>query len=288
MQVKLGSKIGEGGCSEVFEWENNRKIIKLAKTNTDHEAMRREYNNNRIAWDNGLSVAQPFELLDIEGRPGIVFERIYGETLLERFMKQILKHLTAEDDSKEMDHEDNDILITARILNEIHSISILNMPSQREKMKHSIRRGDYLTFAEKEAIIDILENLPTKRQLCHGDPNPGNILIRDGKAVIIDWMDASVGNPEADLAEYIIMIRYAILPSDLPSKALDYFNSIRESIIQVFINEYMKLSGITYNQIEQWITPIAARKLSADAVSEGEKDLLVIEIRRRLREQKEA
>jgi thiamine kinase-like enzyme len=278
MQVKLGSKIGEGGCSEIFEWEDNSKIIKLARANTNHEALRREYENNRIAWENGLSVAQPFELLDIDGRPGIVFERIHGESLMERFINQVLKQPTAEEESKEM----NDIRITARILNEIHNKTNLKMPSQRENIKYSIRGVDYLTFAEKEAVIDILDSLPAKQQLCHGDPNPGNIMIRDGKAVIIDWMNATIGNPEADLAEYIIMIKYAILPPYLPSKATNYFNSIRESIIKVFLDEYMKLSGITFNQIDPWITPIAARKLSADAISEDEKDLLIKEIRRRL------
>jgi thiamine kinase-like enzyme len=88
----------------------------------------------------------------------------------------------------------------------------VNLPSQRESLKYSIRAKDYLTAAEKEAVITILEGLPIKQQLCHGDPNPGNIILRDGKAVIIDWMDASIGNPEADLAEYIVMIKYAVIP----------------------------------------------------------------------------
>jgi aminoglycoside phosphotransferase (APT) family kinase protein len=285
MHDKLGSKIAEGGCSEVFEWENKR-IIKLAKDNTDLESMRKEYDNNRIAWDIGLSVAQPFELLDIDGRPGIVFERIYGQSLMERFMIQVFKQVTAEQDSKLPNIEENDIRITAQVLSEIHKKSNLKMSSQRESIKYSIRRVDYLTHAEKEAVINILDSLPAKQQLCHGDPNPGNIMMRDGKAVIIDWMNASIGNPEADLAEYIIMIRYGILPSSLPSKAVDYFNSLRELIISVFISEYMQLSGITYDEIDPWILPIAANKLAADVITEDEKDLLIKEIRRRLNELK--
>ncbi|CAM4442637.1 hypothetical protein PAXY110619_15315 [Paenibacillus xylanexedens] len=67
-------------------------------------------------------------------------------------------------------------------------------------------------------MIAQLDQLPMKQQLCHGDPNPGNILLRDHDAIIIDWNNASTGNPEADLAEYIIMIRYAILPPHLPMK----------------------------------------------------------------------
>jgi aminoglycoside phosphotransferase (APT) family kinase protein len=109
-------------------------------------------------------------------------------------------------------------------------------------------------------------------------------MIRDGKAVIIDWMNASIGNPEADLAEYVVMIRFAILPSYLPNELNVYFNSNRESIIKVFIDEYTSLSGITNDEVDAWIIPIAARKLSADAISEEEKTLLVNEIRIRLKE----
>ena len=283
MILKLGNKIGEGGCSEVFEWEDNKKIIKLAKTNTTLESMRREYHNNLTAWDIGLSVAQPYEFLDLDGRPGIVSERVYGYSLLEHFMKQIVEKTDEAAEFGNVQFKETGVHTTARILNEIHRNTNLHMPLQRDNLKYCIRNADYLTHDEKEKVIEMLDSLPIKEQLCHGDPNPGNILIRDGKAVIIDWMDASIGNPEADLAEYIVMIRYSILPSSLPSHAVAYFDSIRESVIEEFIHEYTKQSDITYDEIEPWIIPIAARKLYADAISDEEKDILVKEIRRSLK-----
>jgi thiamine kinase-like enzyme len=119
--------------------------------------------------------------------------------------------------------------------------------------------------------------------LCHGDPNPGNIIIKnDGKAIMIDWMNASIGSPEADLAEYIIMMRYAVLPSYLSNRFAEIFDSIRESIIHVFMDEYTKHSGMTYADVSPWITPVAARKLSADAISDDEKQQLLKEIRKSL------
>lgn len=277
MDTKIGKQIGEGGCSEIFEWQDSGKIIKLAKANTDREAISREYYNNCIAWNIGLSVAQPFELVDIDGRPGIVIERIHGETLMERFMKQSLNREEGFNELK------NGARITARILKDIHKQSdVKNMPSQKDRMKYGIRLVDYLNAAEKEAVITLLDDLPMKEQLCHGDPNPGNIILRNNKAVIIDWNDASIGNPEADLAEYIVMIRYAILPPQVPNEAVEYFDSIREQIIEAFLSEYMTFSAIDYNDIDAWIAPVAARKLCADAISDAEKNILVKEIRKRL------
>lgn len=276
MNRKLGTKIAEGGCAEVFEWENG-KIIKLAKANTSSWAVRREYRNNWIVWNLGLPVAKTFELLEVENRLGIIMERVYGETLLVRFLKQALSNRGYE-------VNENEIQQTARIFSEIHDkTNIDQLPLQKDVLKLSINRVEYLTSAEKETVISNLEAFSSKQLLCHGDLNPNNMIIQDdGKIVVIDWMNASIGNSEADIAEYIIMIRYAILPPNLPTRFLAFFDSKRETIISIFMDEYAKLTGITYDEVKPWIVPVAARKLSADAISEEEKTLLVQAIRRNL------
>lgn len=276
MNRKPGTKIGEGGCSEIYEWEDGGKIVKLAKPNTTHEAMKREYEQHVAAWKCGLPVARPYEFLEIDGRPGIVFERIYGETLMERLIQPLL-------DPRLSLNEEN-FRITARMLSEVHRQKNVRLSSiQRENIISSIHRAEYLTPVEKESVISILKALPVKQVLCHGDPNPGNILVnRDGGAVFIDWMNASIGNPEADLAEYIIMVRYAVLPPSLPDEASKGFDEWREPMIEMFMDEYTRLTGVTYEDVRPWLAPVAARKLTADAISDEEKQLLVREIRKTL------
>lgn len=282
MSILLGKKIGEGGCSEVFEYEEGNKIIKLAKDITFHEPMRREYDNNLIAWNNELPVAKPYEFVEISGRPGIVFERIYGVTIMERLLIEALSHYNGTAPASEKNG--NNIRTIARLLHKIHNKTEVTLPSnQRDLLRYSINSTEYLSISEKESVISILDTLPIKQKLCHGDPNPANFMINDdGNAVIIDWMNASIGNPEADLAEFIIMIRFTILPSNIPSSVSNIFNEIREKIIEIFMDEYTKLSGITYEEVFPWLIPVAARKLSADAISDDEKKLLISEIRRHL------
>ncbi|MCM3786175.1 phosphotransferase [Neobacillus mesonae] len=281
MKNKLGVKIGEGGCAEVFEWMDDNKIVKLAKPNTNVDALRQELHHCQIAWDCGLPVPEPFDLVNIDGRSGAVFERIYGESIMQRFVDKSTERAKPKGTTNEFD-DYIDAKITARLLFQIHSHSVLNMPSQRENIKNDILHSQYLTEGEKEAVIYQLDQLPMKQQLCHGDPNPGNILFRDSEAIIIDWNNSSTGNPEADLVEYIIMVRYAILPSDFPIQAKKVLNDTRETSIRIFMDEYERLSGIGYADVEPWIVPIAARKLCADGISEEEKTLLVTEIRRKL------
>ena len=277
----LGNKIGEGGCAEVFEWEDGSKIIKLAKPNTIPAALQAELHHCRTAWSCGLPVPRPYDLVDVGGRSGAVFERIYGEPIMKRFVERAVEQSRLQQPMDIMD-DYIDAKITAQLFHQIHSHSVANMPSQRENIRNDINRAQYLTEAEKAAVIAELDDLPIKQQLCHGDPNPGNILVRDNDAVIIDWNNASTGNPEADLAEYVIMIRYAILPPHLPNEASVLLEATRETCINLFMEEYERLSGICYADVEPWILPMAARKLVADGISEEEKYLLINEIRRRL------
>jgi tRNA A-37 threonylcarbamoyl transferase component Bud32 len=286
MDERLGRKIAEGGCSEVFEWVDSHTIIKLAKPNTDFHAMQREYQNNCIAWESGLPVTKPMESMEIEGRPAIVFERVSGETIKDRHFKQF----SCEDKQLAMQSIEEDVRLTARALSEIHKTKPAgSLSSQSETIKQSIHWAAYLTEAEKSKITSIIDQLPHKQSFCHGDPNPGNIIVReDGTFAVIDWMNASIGNPEADLAEYIIMIRYAILPSSLPETVIDYFNTIRESMIDIFMDEYNKELPISSKEVSLWILPMAARKLSADGISEDEKNVLIKEIRSSLSQWAEA
>ncbi|WP_017691722.1 aminoglycoside phosphotransferase family protein [Paenibacillus sp. PAMC 26794] len=281
MVHRLGNKIGEGGCAEVFEWEDGSKIVKLAKPNTITAALEAELHHCRIASACGLPVPKPYDLVTVEGRSGIVFERIDGETIMKRFVDRALEQSRIQA-PLDVGIDFVNARITAQLFHQIHSHSVAHMPSQRENIKHNIVEAQYLSEAEKAAVIAQLDQLPMKQQLCHGDPNPGNILLRDHDAVIIDWNNASTGSPEADLAEYIIMIRYAILPPHLPHEATVVLDATREASIRIFMEEYEKLSGIGYADIEPWIAPVAARKLIADAISEAEKTMLVDEIRRRL------
>jgi len=276
--MKIGRKIGEGSNSEIFEYENDNKIIKLAKPNTNKVTIQREFNNSLIVSKVGLPVPKPYQVVEINERPGIVFERIYGVPIKQLLFENLFNLLNGNEQQDSWDV----ITSIARILSEVHQISNDELPSQRDSIKYQILRVDYLSNSEKNAVIGMLERLPIDNKICHGDPNPDNILVSNEKIVLIDWNDTTKGNPEADIAEFVIMIKFAILPADIPQEIVRIFDSLRESIIEVFMDEYTRLTGITYDDIDPWIATIAARKLSADAISEEEKQLLTNEIRLRL------
>ncbi|QHS24206.1 phosphotransferase [Virgibacillus sp. MSP4-1] len=276
--MKMGRKIGEGANAEVFEWENNNKVIKLAKPNIDKSDLEREFRNNLIMWNLSLPVPKPFEIAEFNQRPGIVYERVYGKTLRERFFENLISNTN---NHTKLDWKD--VRLTARLLGKIHSLSHNELPNdQRDLLKKQILSVNKLHEEEKKSVINKLDCLPVKDKVCHGDANPNNIIISNGEALLIDWMNAATGNPEADLAEFIIMIRYAILPPETPQNAVRIFDNNREKIIKAFMDEYTLSTGTTYEEVHPWVIPILARKLSSDGIIEEEKELLLNEIKRRL------
>lgn len=284
MNSEVGKRIGLGACSEVFEWEND-KVIKLFRTNTNRYAVKKEYRNSVVAWENRLPVPRPYEMLDIEGQSGIVYERVIGETLLERFFENIGGQKNKEELFCTVIDEDSDIRTTARLLFVIHSKTIPDMLNQRIDIKQQVSRTELLTDEEKQSIYSLIDSLPVRNCLCHGDPNPGNIILRNGEPIIIDWMNASAGNPEVDIAELILIYKYYILPPSTPSTVIDNFNYIREILCETLIDEYLKLSDLKLEEINAWILPIAAAKLFRDGISYEEKSILVDVIRKRLYDQ---
>jgi hypothetical protein len=48
------------------------------------------------------------------------------------------------------------------------------------------------------------------------------------------------------------------------------------------MDEYTRLTGITYDEVDTWIVPIAAKKLTSDGIDEEEKQVIVNEINYRL------
>jgi thiamine kinase-like enzyme len=88
--------------------------------------------------------------------------------------------------------------------------------------------------------------MPKHTKLCHGDFNPGNIVITDkDEAYIIDWCHATQGNASADVAHTYLLFRLA----DNSTLADKYFALFCEK------------SGTAKQYVEKWLSIVAASQL---------------------------
>jgi len=80
MQGSLGEKIGQGAFSEAYAWAPGQ-VVKLFKAGVSHQFGRHEVRMIRAVLGAGLPVPEVFGEVTLDGRFGIVLQRLDGPTL---------------------------------------------------------------------------------------------------------------------------------------------------------------------------------------------------------------
>lgn len=140
----------------------------------------------------GLNIPKIKAVTMIDGKWAIVSEYIKGKTL---------DRLMAENPDKK--HEYMEMFVDLQI--KVQSCTCPLLPKLKDKMRRKISQAD-LDATTRYDLHTRLEGMPKHNKLCHGDFNPGNIIITDdGTPYILDWSHATQGNASADVARTYLL-----------------------------------------------------------------------------------
>ena len=140
----------------------------------------------------GLNIPKIKAVTMIDGKWAIVSEYIKGKTL---------DRLMAENPDKK--HEYLEMFVDLQI--KVQSCTCPLLPKLKDKMSRKISQAD-LDATTRYDLHTRLEGMPKHNKLCHGDFNPGNIIITDdGIPYILDWSHATQGNASADVARTYLL-----------------------------------------------------------------------------------
>ena len=106
-----------------------------------------------------------------------------------------------------------------------------------------------------------------------GDFHPANLLITPQGLVIIDWLDATVGNPLADLARSTLLIQAAVKNGSLRQPWLRWSVQLFQWIL---VREYFRLNPGGEKEFRRWLPLAAAARLSEHVP--GEHDWLQTQV----------
>jgi uncharacterized protein (TIGR02172 family) len=266
-------KISEGRTAEVFV-QDQEKIVKLYRDGFPSDAVNYEFEVNQMVALLGIPAPRAFELIEANGKNGIIFERIQGATLLRmsvQYPNELERLTTAFTDLHCRIHQYQ--LNTEQI----ETSAILR---QKAVLAQNIQNATHLTNEKKQAVIDYMNKLPDGNCLCHGDFHPENVMIGECNWVI-DWMTGMIGHPAGDVARTLLLFRYGTLPDEAPTNVKDALERMRVTINDVYLKQYLTYSNLQYSDIDAWLLPIAAARLS-EWVPDEEKTLLVQLIDERL------
>ena len=151
----------------------------------------------------------------------------------------------------------------------MHACTVPELPSQRQRLEDRIRGTDALSADMMSAVLTVLDEMSDGERLCHGDFHPDNILMTAHGPVIIDWMDATRGDPWSDVAQTSLLFRVAALLPGTPARWL--IESMRHWFHAAYLKRYFQLRPGDRQQLVAWQPVIAAARLGEDIAEERDR-----------------
>jgi aminoglycoside phosphotransferase (APT) family kinase protein len=266
--VNIGPKIGEGHTAEIF-FRDNRLAVKLFRPGIPVQLAEAEWLAAQHVTRLVLPAPAARAREEWQGRPAIVYDYVTGIPLLTHILRspwRLRRHARQ----------------LAVLHRDVHTHGGTGLPPQKAVLEHQIRSAPLLTDRQKAAVLARLSQLPDGAVTCHGDLHPDNILLTPDGPVILDWLTAHCGDPLADVARTVLMLRTGSLPGELPRPLQSLLQIVRRRFCRFYLHEYLRLADGTVEQVTAWELPVAAARL-AEHVPEAEKQQLLLRVRTLLR-----
>ncbi|MFL7794515.1 MAG: phosphotransferase family protein [Anaerolineae bacterium] len=127
----------------------------------------------------------------------------------------------------------------------------------------------------KEQVLRTLDRLLDGDVVCHGDYHPDNVIISSRGSVVIDCMNATRGNPLADVARTSLMCRVGAAPPGA-SRSVRWSTRLGQGAFHtLYLREYFSRRSVGREQLEAWIPVVAAARL-AERIPEEEDRLVAL------------
>ena len=255
--------IARGMRSEIIAWGPG-KVLKLYAPGWPAGAAAAEAADTRRLHELGLSVPAVFEQVEVEGRQGIVFERVDGPTMEARIKAR--PWLGGR--------------LIRRMAETQAAINRVRMPAARpikDQLANKLRRASALPDGARGAALAALAAMPDGDNLCHGDYHGGNVILAPGRGpVVIDWDSPSRGRPAADVARAYLVINQS--PLHVPAAARPLLGALVGGWKRAYLAAYWRAAAVAPPEgaeFAAWLWLHAAARL-AEGIAVEERALLAM------------
>ena len=259
--MEQGALVGRGSTAEVFAWGDNQ-VLKLFLKEWPGDAAH-EFRVTKAARDLGAPVPVVDRLVEIDGRQGIIFERITGASMLEMLESRPWRLARYA-------------RMMAELHAEIHSHQTTSLPSLKDNLEAAFRQREGIPDSLRQVAIDSLHGLPDGNTVLHGDLHPVNILMSPSGPIVIDWETAKRGDPLADVARTELVLRTA---SGEDIRLPWLINLARGRFLAVYLTRYRQLRPHSQHEQSAWRIPNAAARLVFENLTEEERRRALVIVR---------
>lgn len=242
--MELGKPIAVGNTAKVYLVDG--KVVKIFNDYFPDGEAEYEANKQRYAYSCGLKVPMIYDVTRIDGRQAILMEYVCGETLGEKINKNRSK-------------TEQYMNLSVDIQLSIHKCKAEKLESMDKRLYNGLIRAKQLDERQKNILLERMQKIEYEKRLCHGDYHCFNVIKNDDDIMIIDWVDASAGDPRADACRsYLLYLMYSI------------------DLAKPYIEAYCNKSGYSESEILQWLPILAGARLRENVSLEEEKKIMDI------------
>jgi aminoglycoside phosphotransferase (APT) family kinase protein len=250
-----GRKLGQGRGAEIYEWDDGR-VLRLWRDPGNARLAEWEMTATRAAAAAGLPVPCAHEALTVDGRPALVMDRLSGPDLLEALGRRPWQ-----------------IPSVGAQLGSLHAR--LNstpappgLPDVRARLARFIEAAADAPPRPAARALDLLEAASPASTLYHGDFHPANVMLDDGRLVVIDWSNAAQGCPEADHARTLVLLHAGELPRDSALPVRMMAGAGRRLIAWAYRRAYRRQQPLDPTTLDRWLYIQTAARFGEGVVSE--------------------
>jgi uncharacterized protein (TIGR02172 family) len=256
----LGQPFAVGRTAEIYAWEEGT-ILKLYRDWCPANWVEHEAHIAHVVNQAGIPAPLVGEIVSVDGRRGIIYERVDGPDMLVAMKQNPLK-----------------LAIYARALAHLHiamhKCVTTDLPSQRGGLVHSIKSAKTLPEKARQMALEKLEQLPEGSQLCHGDFHPGNVILTRRGPLVIDWMTAVQGHPAADVARTRLLLTIGDPPQGGAIRLVLLLG--RRLYFRTYMETYRRSDPDVVQLSDAYLPVQAAARLNEEIAPEREKLIRMI------------
>jgi len=257
--------LAQGREAEVFLLADGT-VLKLLRDAEDGELATREFAAMRALRAMGDRVPAVLGEVMVDGRPGIVMERVSGTDLLSTLGRRPWSIVRAGRS-------------IGRVHAAVHGVTApAGLPDLRVALQDRIARAP-LAPRVVEACLAVLDACPDGDRLCHGDLHFGNLLGSWTSPVVIDWGGAARGDPCADVARTKLLLGVGEPPAGAPIAIRLLAPLVRAKVVRAYVAAYARHRPIDRQSLARWDVVQAAARLCEEMSTERSHLLGLLEAR---------
>lgn len=256
------TRLGSGREAEIYSLSDDR-VLRLARDRSATGLVELEFRALTAAHAAGAPVPAAYELVTVEGRPGLVMQRLDGEDQLSKLNSRPWL-----------------VFAAARALGSVHAaLHEVRAPDEMPRLHDVIeeRMASELVPAQiVESAKGRLTQLPDGDRLYHGDFHPANLLQGPDGYAVIDWANGARGDPAADVARTRLLVETADVAMEEVSVVTRRLDRIgRRILLRGHASGYARERPLDRALVERWLPVCAAARLAEDVAPERERLLAI-------------